>query len=127
MADTYDVTVSAGSLRSDSGTLFPHRWTEGGVTVDTAFTGAHLLHLAVAGCVLNDLHREAAQLGITLDGAKVTARGGFHDDWASTGITYSVELDSPADPRQLADLVLRVDAVAEIPQALRVGTTVTRG
>ncbi len=30
------------------------------------FTGGHLLHLAVAGCVYNDLFREAAARGITL-------------------------------------------------------------
>jgi hypothetical protein len=28
-----------------------HRWTPGGVTVEAGFTGGHLLHLAVAGCV----------------------------------------------------------------------------
>jgi hypothetical protein len=36
------------------------------VTVRADFTGAHLLHLAVAGCVLNDLYREAAGLGVEL-------------------------------------------------------------
>jgi hypothetical protein len=42
----------------------PHRWTADGVLVETEFTGAHLYHLAAAGCVLNDLFREAAGLGI---------------------------------------------------------------
>jgi hypothetical protein len=49
---------------SASGTAirFPHRWIPGGVTVEADFTGAHLLHLAAAGCLLNDVYREAAAL-----------------------------------------------------------------
>jgi hypothetical protein len=54
-------SASAAAIR------FPHRWTPGGVTVEADFTGAHLLHLAAAGCVLNDVYREAA-LGIGIDG-----------------------------------------------------------
>jgi uncharacterized OsmC-like protein len=53
---------------------FPHRWTPGGVTDEADFTGGHLLHLAAAGCVLNDVYREAATLGIELQGVRVTAR-----------------------------------------------------
>jgi hypothetical protein len=78
---------------------FPHRWTPGGVTVEADFTGRHLLHLAVAGCVLNDLYREAAALGIGLQGVRVTATGGFDPaTWQSTGIDYSVEVSSDAPP-----------------------------
>ena len=79
MDDRYEVTVAAGALRSVSeGTVrFPHRWTSEGVTVQGAFTGAHLLHLAVAGCVLNDLYREAIALGLDLHGVRVSAAGGF--------------------------------------------------
>ncbi len=47
----------------------PHRWTPGEVTAEGEFTGGHLLHLAVAGCVLNGLYREAATLGIELAGS----------------------------------------------------------
>jgi uncharacterized OsmC-like protein len=124
----FEVIAGAGSLRSGSraAVRFPHRWTAGGVTVDADFTGAHLLHLAVAGCVLNDLYREAAALGIELTGVRVTATGGFEPGWASTGITYSVELASDARPEDLAQLLTIVDEVAEIPRAVRAGATVTR-
>ncbi|MEV4535047.1 OsmC family protein [Asanoa sp. NPDC049518] len=128
--EQFAVAVGAGSLRSSDGAVvgFPHRWTPEGVTVEADFTGAHLLHLAAAGCVLNDLYREAAQRGLTLDGVLVTARGGFEpDSWASTGITYTVELDSAEATEDLARLVLHVDEIAEIPRALRLGTTVRRG
>lgn len=128
MTETYRVVVGAGSLRSPApGALHaPHRWTGAGVTVEAPFTGAHLLHAAVAGCVLNDLYREAADLGVGLRGVRVTAEGGFDDAWTSTGITYAVELDTPASDDEVARLLSVVDDVAEIPRAVRAGTRVTR-
>ena len=74
MDNRFQVEVSAGTMMSASSTVdrFPHRWTPGAVTVEADFTGGHLLHLAAAGCVLNDIYREAAALGIELhrDGVK---------------------------------------------------------
>jgi len=124
----YQVAVGAGSLRSESAASvrFPHRWTPGGVTVDTPFTGAHLLNLAAAGCVLNDVYREAEPLGVPLRGVRVTASGGFDAEWRSTGIRYDVEIDSDASPDAVEALVARVDRVAEIPRALRAGASVER-
>ena len=129
MTDGFEVVVGAGSMRSGSAgaVRFPHRWTTGGVTVEADFTGAHLLHLAAAGCVLNDLYREAAALGLELAGVRVTAAGGFDPGtWASTGITYSVDLDSDATAAELDRLLAVVDEVAEIPRAVRAGGPVTR-
>jgi uncharacterized OsmC-like protein len=95
--------------------------------VEAEFTGAHLLHLAAAGCVLNDLYREAAPKSIVLDGVRVTAEGNFDQDtWRSTGISYAVQLDSPASPDRIDDLLRRVDDVAEIPRVIRAGAAVTR-
>jgi uncharacterized OsmC-like protein len=123
------VVVGAGSFRSESPEVvrFPHQWTPEGVTVEAAFTGAHLLHLAAAGCVLNDLYREAQPLGISLDGVRVTATGDFdRSTWASTGITYTVDLDTSASPEDQKRLMSHVDEVAEIPKALRAGARVDR-
>jgi uncharacterized OsmC-like protein len=123
----FQVVAGAGSLRSSepSAVHFPHRWTNDGVTVEADFTGAHLLHLAAAACVLNDFYREASTLGVDLDGVRVTARGGFDTDtWRSTGIAYAVELASSAPAEQLAKLRAIVDEVAEIPRALRAGMPV---
>jgi uncharacterized OsmC-like protein len=89
----------------------------GGVTVKADFTGGHLLHLAAAGCVLNDLYREASALGIELEGVRVVAAGRFDTtSWRSTGIDYSVEVNSDAPADQLAHLLEVVDQVAEIPR-----------
>ena len=129
MDNRFEVVVSAGTMMSASGAVvrFPHRWTPGGVTVETDFSGGHLLHLAAAGCVLNDVYREAAPLGIELKGVRVTAAGGFDTaTWQSTGIDYSVEISSDAPADQLAHLLEVVDQVAEIPQAIRAGASVRR-
>jgi uncharacterized OsmC-like protein len=129
MDNRFEVAVAAGTLMSGSGSAvrFPHRWTPGGVTVEADFTGGHLLHLAAAGCVLNDLYREAAALGIELNGARVTAAGGFDTaTWQSAGIGYSVEVSSDAPADQIAHLLDVVDQVAEIPQAIRAGANVRR-
>ena len=129
MGNRFDVAAAAGTLTSgsDDAVRFPHRWTPGGVTVEADFTGGHLLHLAAAGCILNDLYREAQALNIELNGVRVTAAGGFDTaTWQSTGIDYSVEVSSDAPADRLTHLLAVVDQVAEIPQAIRAGTTVRR-
>lgn len=129
MGSQFDVVVSAGTCRSGNGRTvrMPHRWTPDGVSIEADFTGGHLLHLAAAGCVLNDLYREAATLGIELGGVRVSASGGFDTStWQSTGITYSVRVDSPAPADEIDRLLDIVDTVAEIPRALRSGTVVER-
>ena len=129
MDNRFEVTVGAGDLMSARGDAvrFPHRWTPGGVTVEAEFTGAHLLHVAAAGCVLNDLYREADRLGLELTGVRVLAAGGFDPaTWQSTGIDYSVQLSSGASERELAQLLDAVDEVAEIPRAIRAGAAVAR-
>jgi uncharacterized OsmC-like protein len=129
MDNRFEVVVGAGMLMSGEDTVvrFPHRWTPGGVTVEADFTGGHLLHLAAAGCVLNDVYREAASRGLELTGVRVTAAGGFDTAaWQSTGIDYSVEVSSDAPADDLAQLLAAVDEVAEIPRAIRAGAIVRR-
>ena len=129
MDNRFEVTVGAGTMVSPSSTAvrFPHRWTDGGVTVEADFTGGHVLHLAVASCVINDIYREATAMGIEVTGVRVTAAGGFDTaTWQSTGIGYSVEVSSDAPADQLARLLAVVDQVAEIPQAIRAGAAVQR-
>ena len=90
------------------------------------FSGGQLLHLAVAGCVSNDLFREAARREITLTRVLVTVDGGYGGQpVASTGISYSVEVAGAAAESDLVALVNHVDTIAEIPNSLRQGTPVT--
>jgi uncharacterized OsmC-like protein len=125
----FEVVVGAGTLRNTAADAvsFPHSWTAEGVTVDTAFTGAHLLHLAAAGCVLNDVYREAGNRGITVLGVRVSASGAFNTEtWQSTGISYAVELDTTASAAEIDELLRLVDSVAEIPKSIRAGASVDR-
>jgi putative redox protein len=92
------------------------------------FNGGQLLYLAVAGCVSNDLYREAAGFGITLDRVRVTVRGDFSGDPpVSDAVDYEVELAGDAPQERLRELVEHVDRIAEIPNSLRGGTTVSLG
>jgi len=92
---------------------------------DLGFNGGELLHLAVAGCVSNDLFREARALGLRLTRVAITAGGEFTGNPpASGGISYSVEVWGDAPVAVLRELVARVDAIAEIPNSLRRGTDV---
>ena len=92
------------------------------------FNGGELLYLAVAGCISNDLFREAKAKAIDLARVKITVRGDFTGSpCVSTEITYNIEVDGAATPEQLRDLVQHVDRIAEIPNSLRLGTAVRVG
>lgn len=92
---------------------------------DLGFNGGELLHLAVAGCVSNDLFREARALGIWITRVAITVRGEFvGSPPVSSGIDYSVEVWGDAPEPALRALLARVDAIAEVPNSLRWGTAV---
>ena len=112
------VRATAGTLRAAEGVVLHHTWTDEGVVAAPAANGAHMLHLSVALCVLNDTYREAERLGVKVDGVAVEADGRFDDGWNSTGIVYSVTLDSRASAEDVARLHAVVDEVAEIPRAI---------
>ncbi|REK24968.1 MAG: OsmC family peroxiredoxin [Actinobacteria bacterium] len=125
----FQAVVSSGDLRprSHEGVEFQHRWTDGGVVVECDFNGGDLLHLAIAGCVLNDVHREAERLGVRVDGVRVAATGDLdRETWRSQGISYQVEVSSSADDEDIERLLQVVDDVAEIPKAFRSGGPVQR-
>jgi putative redox protein len=89
------------------------------------FNGGQLLYLAVAGCISNDLFREASRFGVDLDSVRVTVDGNFSGEPAvSSPVTYDVELSGSGD---LEGLARQVDRIAEIPNSLRQGTPVSLG
>jgi putative redox protein len=84
-----------------------------------------LLYLAVAGCISNDLFRDARAAGIELSSVRVRVSGDFVGEPAvSDEIRYEVEVAGNVPEDQLRDLVDQVDEVAEIPNSLRQGTNV---
>ena len=92
------------------------------------FNGGQLLYLAIAGCVSNDLFREARADGIALERVRVVVDGDFQGNPpVSTEVTYDVEVAGDASTEELQRLVDKVDAIAEIPNSLRDATAVRLG
>ena len=99
-----------------------------GIQIDAQpLSGGHLLHLAVAGCIFNDLYLLAADRGIRLTDVRVSATGAFEGDepTVSSGITYQVFLCGDASEDQLRELVSEADKIASIPDVLRRETAVS--
>jgi putative redox protein len=110
---------SAGSF-----TLVVDRPVEGGGG-GLGFNGGQLLYLAVAGCISNDLFRDARAAGIKLSGVRVKVDGDFVGEPAvSDEIRYEVEVSGDAPEDRLRALIDQVDEIAEIPNSLRQGTRV---
>jgi uncharacterized OsmC-like protein len=133
MAGTYDVqihSVPADRAATDavplSQVVLQHHRTDG-IQIDAQpLSGGHLLHLAVAGCIFNDLYHLATERGIRLTDVRVAATGGFEGEepTVSTGITYQVAVSGEASEEQLRELVSEVDRIAAIPDVLRRETAV---
>ena len=84
------------------------------------FSGGQLFYLAIAACLSNDLYREAATMGIELDGVEVTVDGDFPErGGGSTPITADVTVRSSAPEAAVRELIAEVERVAEIPRAIR--------
>ena len=91
----------------------------------SAINGGEFLMLALATCYCNDLYREAAALGISLDAVDVEARAEFPGiGLAARNVSYRAWVRSPAPPAEIERLLARTDAVAEIHNTLRAGVPV---
>lgn len=100
---------------------------EGGA--GSAVNGGELLFLALATCYCNDLYREAARLGIAVEGVEVEVEGAFGGVGEPAGdVTYRVRITArgaaEADVRALA---AHTDTVAEVQNTLRGGVSVRLG
>ena len=125
MSDAYRVrlrTVGDGPTALGEGrgaTLVVDRPIEAGGG-GLGFNGGQLFYLSIAACVSNDLYREAATMGIELDGVEVTVDGDFPARGeGSTPITVDVMVRSGATEAAVRELLAEVERVAEIPRAIR--------
>lgn len=120
-AATHEAWVSTGEA---SRTLpLPAKPAGGG----SAVNGGELLMLALATCYCNDLHREAARLGIVLDEVEVQAEARFDGiGLAARDIRYRARVRSAASEAQIEQLLRETDAVAEIHNTVRAGVEVQR-
>lgn len=90
------------------------------------FNGGQLLYLSIAACWSNDLYREAATMGIELDGVEITVDGDFPARGSgSTPISVDLVVRSPAPEDRVRELIAEVERVAEIPRAIREGPPIT--
>ena len=89
--------------------------------------GGELLFLALATCYCNDLHREAARRGMTLDDVRVEVRGRFAAEPGSVAeeIEYDATVTAAAGEAEIVALMEHTDRVAEVHNTLRRGTPVT--
>jgi uncharacterized OsmC-like protein len=91
----------------------------------SAVSGGEFLMLALATCYCNDLYREAASLGLAIEGVEVEASAEFPGvGLAATNIKYRAKLSSSASAAQIAELLHRTDGVAEIHNTIRSGAAV---
>jgi putative redox protein len=127
MSDAYRVTlrtVGEGPTALGHGgpfTLTVDRPTAAGGG-GLGFNGGQLLYLSIAACWSNDLYREAATMGIELDGVELTVDGDFPSRGSgSTPITVDLVVRSRAPDEQVRELIAEVERIAEIPRAIREG------
>jgi uncharacterized OsmC-like protein len=91
----------------------------------SSINGGEFLMLALATCYCNDLYREAARLGIPIEGAHVEATAEFPGvGLAATNIRYRAVVNSSASAEAVAQLLRETDVVAEVHNTVRAGVPV---
>lgn len=116
---THDVNVATAD--SSKGLNIPSR--QGGF--GSSINGGEFLMLALATCYCNDLYREAARLGISMDSCEVEASAEFEGvGLAARSIRYRARVVSSASDAEVARLLRETDAVAEVHNTLRAGAPV---
>ncbi len=117
---------TAGEAAPTDPLLIRHHRTGAAEVAFAVPSGGHLLHLALATCVFNDLHGAAAARGTRLGRVEVRADGSFDDALArSTGIVLDVEAEAEgAAAGDLDRLVREVVDAAVIVRIVRASADV---
>ncbi|HEY7049322.1 MAG TPA: OsmC family protein [Jatrophihabitantaceae bacterium] len=129
MFDVEIRTAEPGTPGIEPGTVVvQHHLTDRAQIMIDTLSGGHLLHLAVAGCLFNDILREAGQRGITITDLRVTADGGFvGDPLLSSGVHYAVTIAGDVPEDVLRALVAECQDASAVAGSLRRGTPVEAG
>lgn len=91
----------------------------------SSINGGEFLMLALATCYCNDLYREAARLGVSIESCEVEASADFEGvGLAAKNIRYRARVVSGASAEKLDQLLRETDAVAEVHNTLRAGALV---
>jgi organic hydroperoxide reductase OsmC/OhrA len=91
----------------------------------SSINGGEFLMLALATCYCNDLYREAARLGISIESCEVEASADFEGvGLAAKNIQYGARVVSSASAENVSRLLRETDAVAEVHNTLRAGAVV---
>jgi uncharacterized OsmC-like protein len=94
----------------------------------SSVNGGELLFLALAICFCNDIYREAANRGITVDSVTVTVEGEFGAPGEpATGIRYDARIAAQASAEEIRALARETDRLAEVQNTLRAGVAVSLG
>ena len=92
----------------------------------SSVNGGELLFLALATCYCNDLYREAAKRGISVERVRVEVEGDFGAEGEpATNVTYRAHVSARAGVEEIRALMSHTDRVAEIQNTLRTTTPVT--
>jgi putative redox protein len=115
-------SLAVGS--SGSRTVTIDRSTEAG-GLGLGFNGGELLLLAIGGCFSNDLYRESPKFGVQISSVHIEVSC----DWGgepvrAQNVTLCAHVKSDAPATTIRELIAHTSSVAEIPNSLRLGTTV---
>lgn len=93
--------------------------------VGSSINGGELLLLSIATCFCNDIYREAAKRGQSIQGIKVQVTGDFGAEGEpGSNFQYHTDISSNATAQEMDELIAYVDSIAEIHQTLRKGIEV---
>jgi uncharacterized OsmC-like protein len=114
---------SSGAVSPRSIVVEHHRAGTAAIEVEM-LSGGHLLHLALAGCVFNNVLRIAGDKGIVVDQASVQVDGGFTEDGHSTGMECRIDVSGNAEPSALRALAREAFDDSTVGAVLRNGASV---
>jgi uncharacterized OsmC-like protein len=92
----------------------------------SSLNGGELLFLALATCYCNDIYREAAALGIQVEGVEVEVAGDFGAEGEpARNLAYRAQVTAHASQEQIQELMQVTDRKAEIQNTLRAANTIS--